>query len=97
MADSVLTTAAVVTCPHNFPIAFAPTGVLKVGGAAVVRTSDLTTAVLSCTNQSKCTTVMTSSPSTALKDGDAVVLATGLKTDIGSVQVSGGQTLLKAG
>ena len=89
MAD-VLTTAYTVLCPHNGPITFTSTATLVVDGSPVVRMTDLTVppAKIVCPVQAKCVSI-TGKASTTMFDGTtAVVLLTGLKTDLGTCTVT---------
>lgn len=88
MSDQPIRDSSVVTCPHLFTIKLTGNSLLTIANGAVVTTTSLETAVFSCTNQSKCTKIGSSQSSSLLHVGGvAVVLGTGLKTNIGTTTV----------
>ena len=95
----VLTTGSSVKCPHGFAITFTSTATLRVGGAQVVRASDLTGATISCTAQSKCVSIAAApltTTSAVLQDGGSpVVLVTAISTNFGTCTVDAGHDLLQ--
>lgn len=96
MPKQVLTTGSTVTCPHQLAITFTSSAALHVGSKSVVRSSDIANAVLACTADTKCTKIDQSSSSEIVRsDGEAVVLASGLATNIGPCTVVAGHDLLQ--
>jgi hypothetical protein len=83
----VLTVATNVRCIHNFDITFASNATLRVGGSPVVRATDLPS--IRCANpQTKCTTMVLTSSLAMTDGGAAVVLQTGLATNLGLCTIS---------
>jgi hypothetical protein len=95
MAAKVLTTAGTVTCPHGLAITFTSSASLHVGGAPVVRESDLSGPVITCAAEPKCVsiappplvpqapgTVLTSISQLLRVDGSPVVLVTKISTNM---------------
>jgi len=95
----VLTTSSSVKCPHGFIITFTSTASLRVGGAPVVRASDLEGAVIGCTAQSKCVSIaaapLTTTSSLLQDGGSPVVLVTAVRTNINACEVEPGHDLLQ--
>ena len=88
MSDNPITVGSTVSCPHGFKITLTGSSRLTIDGKDVITATTVATAAIACTAQSKCTVIKKSTSSILLTvDNAAVVLGSGLETNIGAATV----------